>query len=183
MFKVLKGGVLPKIKTIFSSSADLCASEDVEIGVGEIKIIPLGVVIDLEALKTSYFDYLNQRNKKAGMPPFAKATLETMWIDFQKSHYFALKIRSSLAFSLIIANGEGEIDLDFIKQIGLIVHNPLRLKDDGSKEIDFDRIVSIKSGTPVAQIKLAPHSNYLLGDKYRVGNIREGGYGSTDTKV
>jgi hypothetical protein len=109
MFRILKGGVSPKIKTIFSSSADLCASEDVEIGVGETKIIPLGVAIDLEALKNCYFDYLNQQDKMAGMPPFAKATLESMWIDFQKSHYFALKIRSSLSFSLIIANGEGEI--------------------------------------------------------------------------
>jgi dUTPase len=73
--------------------------------------------------------------------------------------------------------------LDYTKQIGLIVHNSLRLKDDGSKEIDFDRVVSIKSGTPVAQIKLVSHSNYLLSEEYRENSIRDGGYGSTNEKM
>ena len=48
MFKIIEGGTKPHIKTEFSSSADLCAREKVVIGAGETKIIPLGVIIDLE---------------------------------------------------------------------------------------------------------------------------------------
>lgn len=38
MFTILKGGVAPKIKTEFSSSADLCSRGDITIGAGETKL-------------------------------------------------------------------------------------------------------------------------------------------------
>ena len=69
--------------------------------------------------------------------------------------------------------------MDYPKEIGLIVHNPLRLKE-GVNEIDFDKVVEIKAGMPVAQIKLVPHHNYLLSNKYRTDKVRVGGYGSTN---
>jgi len=180
--KVDENSVLPVIKTEFSSSADLCARVDIVIKPSETKAIPLGVIIDIEAVKQSFFEDIKLKDERAGMPPYAKSTLESMWVDFQKSNYFALKIRSSTSFQLIITNGEGEIDLDYPKEIGLIVHNPLRLKE-GTNEIDFDRVVEIKAGTPIAQIKLAPHHNYLMGDEYRLNEKRVGGYGSTNKEI
>lgn len=178
MYKLLENGVLPKIKTKFSSSADLCSRIDISIRPGETAIIPLGVTIDLEEVKKCFIEDIKEKDKKAKMPPYSNVALEEMWESFQKSNYFALKIRSSLSFHLNIANGEGEIDIDYPKEIGLIVHNPLRLKE-GVNEIDFDKVVEIKAGMPVAQIKLVPHHNYLLSNKYRTDEVRVGGYGST----
>lgn len=169
----------PLIKTEFSSSADLCARINMTLRPGETKAIPLGVIIDLNAIKENYFNHVDTQNKKAGLPPLDRDTIESMWVDFQKSSFFALKIRSSLSFELNIANGEGEIDIDYPKEIGLIVHNPLRLKE-GTNEIDFDRVVEIKAGSPVAQIKLAPHLNFLMSDNFRLTEKRIGGYGSTN---
>jgi len=179
MFTIIKGGKKPIIKTEFSSSADLCARIDVTLRPGETKAIPLGVIIDLEAVKQSYFNEVTNERIDLGLPALTKDVFEKLWIKFQKANCFLLKIRSSPSFELIIANGEGEIDMDYPKEIGIILHNPLRLKENAN-EIDFDRTVDIKAGTPIAQIKLTPHHNYLMGDEYRLNKKRVGGYGSTN---
>jgi len=198
MFKILKGGIEPQIKTEFSSSADLCSREDIVIGAGETKIIPLGVRIDLEEIKKIVIK-INGLDNEDG---YLSECLDT----FLKSHFLELKIRSSLSFNLIVANGVGEIDLDYPDEIGLIVHNPIRnrtpyrnvddkylagnmiVKNDEKITIELkpcnsmeflNSDINIKAGDRVAQIKLMEHKNYLMPEKYRTSEKRTGGYGST----
>lgn len=130
MFEILKGGVAPKIKTEFSSSADLCSRVDITIGAGETKIIPLGVKIDLEQIKNicfgEYKSFMKMQDSKNG---FTSTQFQEAYNSFLKSNFFELKIRSSGSTKkgLIIANGTGEIDLDYPDEIGLIVHNPITM--------------------------------------------------------
>lgn len=189
MFEILDGGKLPKIKTEFSSSADLCSRGDITIGAGETKIIPLGVKIDQEALEkiinVDCEGYWSPRTKE----------------HFLKSHFLELKLRSSLAIKagLIIANGTGEIDLDYPDEIGLIVHNPIKAglpvqavqkmkKGSLDEREDYSYLqylggeVTIKAGERVAQIKLMPHKNYLMPNEYRSTDKRVGGFGSTGSE-
>lgn len=206
MFTILKGGVAPKIKTEFSSSADLCSRGDITIGAGETKIIPLGVKIDLEQIKNicfeEYKEFMKIQDPKNG---FTTIQFQEAYTKFLASHFFELKLRSSLAIKagLIIANGVGEIDIDYPDEIGLIVHNPITTKfmieatviqKDFIKdplnfalqkrllEIAEDGAVKIKTGERVAQIKLMPHKNYLMPDEYRSTAKRVGGFGSTGSE-
>lgn len=184
MFTILKGGVAPKIKTEFSSSADLCSRGDITIGAGETKIIPLGVKIDLEQIKNicfeEYKEFMKIQDPKNG---FTTTQFQEAYTKFLGSHFFELKLRSSLAVKkgLIIANGVGEIDIDYPDEIGLIVHNPVRVFNILSGEECFDsgKFVTIKAGERVAQIKLMPHKNYLMPNEYRSTDKRVGGFGST----
>lgn len=184
MFKIIDGGTKPHIKTEFSSSADLCAREKVVIGAGETKIIPLGVKIDLENLETLFINDLDKRDTRAGLPLLSKVTKKELYQDFLLSHFFELKIRSSLAVKkgLIISNGVGEIDIDYPDEIGLVVHNPVRIFNIASGEGCFDsgNSVTIEAGERVAQIKLMPHKNYLMPDEYKSTEKRTGGFGSTN---
>ncbi|NCB10131.1 MAG: hypothetical protein EOM78_00690 [Erysipelotrichia bacterium] len=197
MFTILKDGIAPKIKTEFSSSADLCSRGDIIIGVGETKIIPLGVKIDLEQIKNicfgEYKAFMKIQDPKNG---FTTTQFQEAYTNFLKSHFFELKIRSSGSTKkgLIIANGSGEIDLDYPDEIGLIVHNPVKqglpvrviqkLKPNSS-ELEGEYLeylggeITIKAGEPIAQIKLMPHKNYLMPDEYRSTAKRVGGFGST----
>lgn len=203
MFKIIEGGTKPHIKTEFSSSADLCAREKIVIGAGETKIIPLGVKIDLKFFETFFnpdglfFDHARQGDLYS-----EDEVLKQKWEyeKFLKSHFFELKLRSSLAVKgLIISNGVGEIDIDYPDEIGLIVHNPVKsglavhgvkkLKQNSFTEIDEDNTylqflsgeVTIEAGERVAQIKLMPHKNYLMPDEYKSIEKRTGGFGSTNT--
>lgn len=196
MFKVLKGCKKPERATKLSSCIDLFASEDIQIGVGDTKIVPLGVIIDLEALYRSWFRDTYQNKDR-----------ET-WNRFLKSHCLELKPRSSLTRMknkekpqykhLHIANGVGEIDLDYPDEIGIILHNPMTVdavmifneicekKRSGNSrnEIDFhlDKynkklVTVIKKGDKIAQIKLVPHKSYLMDCESKTQ--RKGGYGSS----
>lgn len=185
MFKLIENGITPKIKTEYSSSSDLCTRVDVAIKPGETKIIPLGVKIDL-----SYFERLQNEArltfsemKALSYPQSDIDNCIESYENFLKSHFFELKLRSSLAAKkgLIINNGVGEIDADYPDEIGLIVHNPLRLKPD-SNEIDFENIIEFKAGDPVAQIKLMRHENDLSPKEYKTFEKRIGGFGSTNAQ-
>ena len=165
MFKVLDPICQPTRATKYSAMVDLYARENVVIGAGETKIVPLGVKIDLDAIKNTcledweHFGY------------------------FMSSHYLVLHPRSSLrAKGLII--GVGVIDLDYPDEIGLIVHNPLSKPayySDASGNINTlfptNDFFTIKKGDKVAQCTLKEHKGYLLGIESDAN--RSGGFGST----
>ncbi|MDQ7067774.1 MAG: hypothetical protein Q9M40_07265 [Sulfurimonas sp.] len=115
MFKTINNGKLPTRGSKYSACVDLYANKDVTIGAGETVLIPLGVCIDLDKLKESYI-------KIAGN--YEKSVFEM----FLKSHYLQLMLRSSLSKDLIIANGVGVIDMDFIPscKLNLALHNRKR---------------------------------------------------------
>ncbi len=191
MLKVIEGGTPPKIKTKYSSSADLCSRVDIVIGAGETKIIPLGVKIDLDTFikeNSKLFEMNFYESDEAGDDGTHYGICGEKVDEFLKSHFLELKIRSSLALKgLIVANGVGEIDIDYPDEIGLIVHNPLLSKQyvqNGENYTvlvdDDDNEYEIKAGERVAQIKLMEHKNYLMPDRFRNEDIRTGGFGSTN---
>lgn len=181
MFKILKDYCQPVRGTKYSAYIDLFSAEDITIGAGETKIVKLGVKIDLDKLKKILF--------KNAQPEFSFAPVEiknNMFSDWMKSHYLEVALRSSLGVKgLIIANGIGIIDLDYPDEIGLIVHNPVQIREFVQNGNNYTTVVDsddsefvIKKGDKVAQACLKEHRSYLLG--YETETIRTGGYGSTD---
>ena len=191
MFNILDEVCTPKRGTKYSAYVDLFAREDITIGAGETKIVKLGVKIDLEKLKYAFFDWYS-----------ITESFENFWgelgDEYLKSHYLEIALRSSLGVKgLIIANGIGIIDLDYPDEIGLIVHNPIKMVfvepiECGDEYVDISLTgsnygcdenvksagrITIKKGDKVAQACLKEHKSYLLG--YETETIRTGGYGST----
>lgn len=159
MFTVLDEVCEPKRATEYSACVDLFAREDVIIGAGETKIIPLGVDIDLEQLCHSWYFYTEQNN------------IDGSWEHFLKSHYLALFIHYSLALKgLIIPNGQVVIDLDYPNELRLIVHNPVQRFDSRGIACDFMEAgrykeggqYKISKGDKVAQCTLMEHKSYLM---------------------
>ena len=102
MLKVIEGGFEPVRSTKYSAYVDLFSAEDVIIRAGETKIVKLGVKLDLEEIINSNDEIYNNPDK------------------FLKSHYLEVALRSSLAVKgLIIANGIGIIDLDYVSHCKL----------------------------------------------------------------
>lgn len=179
MLKVLDKVCIPTKGTKGSSCIDLYASKDIAIYVGEIKIVPLGVKIDLETLKKD--NYIHWKDYGD-------------FESFMESHCLELKIRSSgcTKKGLVIANGVGEIDLDYPDEIGIILHNPitehnitwwidriakrLGLDTDFNNDNTANRL--IKKGDKIAQLKFVEHKSYIFG--INSDDIRDGGFGSTD---
>ena len=64
MFKVLDKVCVPKRSTKYSAYVDLFARENVTIGAGETKIIPLGVKLNLDALYKNWFYYTDKFKDK-----------------------------------------------------------------------------------------------------------------------
>lgn len=180
MLKILDDACTPKRGTKYSAYVDLFAREDVVVGAGDTKIVPLGVKLDLEKLYQKWFIYTEQ-NK-----------INESWSFFLSSHYLEIALRSSLGVKgLVIANGKGVVDLDYEGEIGLIVHNPITAIDayveniDGDVWSDYvgagaDNSFKIKKGDKVCQCTLKEHKSYLMG--YESDNIRSGGYGSTNNE-
>jgi len=163
MFEVLDTVCQPTRATKYSAMVDLYARENVVIGAGETKIVPLGVKIDKGSIKDSLEDW-----EHIG--------------GFMESHYLELHPRSSLrAKGLII--GVGVVDLDYNLEIGLIVHNPLITGQihtgygDKKLGIDIYKFFEINKGDKVAQCTLKEHKGYLLGIESDAE--RSGGFGST----
>lgn len=179
MLKVLKGATAPTRGSKYSSCIDLYANEDVIIGAGETKIVPLGVKIDLESL--------NNKIRKTSIMKYGYGEYDSVWggiyNEFYKSHCLELKCRSSLPLKkgLIIANGVGEIDLDYPDEIGIILHNPIcelqENQTDALCQVEYHETTIIK-GDRVAQIRLVEHKSYLFGVESE--DERSGGFGSTD---
>jgi len=174
MFKVLDEVCTPRRETKYSAYIDLFARECVEIGAGETKIVPLGIKTDLDKLSKALFDvsysYILRSHNKV---------LQKEFDMFLKSHYLEVVLNRSLAIKgLIIPNGIGIIDLDHFGEIGLIIHNPIKMGNiyRAILEID-DKRFKIKQGDKVAQCTLKEHKSYLMG--YDNDVIRENEFGST----
>ena len=172
MFKILDEVCTPQRGTKYSAYADLFAREDVTIGAGETKVIPLGVKLDINKInkivsESFYYkedndlDFAGTRDK------------------FMKSHYLEVALRSSLAVrGLTISNGIGIIDLDYPDEIGLIVHNPIKMStNQGIPDQYLLKPFYIQKGDKVAQCILKEHKSYLMGYESEV--VRDGGFGST----
>lgn len=157
MFKVLNEVCQPTRATKYSAMVDLYAREDVVIGAGETKIVPLGVKISEDGLQKL----------------LVNSGREFMDDYFKKSHYLELHPRSSLrAKGLII--GVGVIDLDYPDEIGLIVHNPIANDIKHNSNGDY----TINKGDKIAQCTLKEHKGYLFGIESNAE--RTGGFGSTN---
>lgn len=186
MLKVIENCKTPTRGTQFSAGIDLYAREDITIEVGETAIIPLGVMIDDEFIKNAVKNYYADEDiyvVDGGVTPIGAAGLEK-YKKFMKSHVFKLYIRSSLTVKngLIIANGTGIIDMDYNKEIGIIICNPFGKKTEwrdgsyvGQPQPSAD--YKIKAGDKVAQIILEEHKSHLFEIDSDI--VRNGGYGST----
>ena len=156
MFKVLNEVCQPTRATKYSAMVDLYAREDMVIGAGETKIVPLGVKISEDGLQKL----------------LVNSGREFMDDYFKKSHYLELHPRSSLRVKGLII-GVGVIDLDYPDEIGLIVHNPIANDIKHNSNGDY----TINKGDKVAQCTLMEHKGYLLG--IESDTERNGGFGST----
>ena len=170
MFKVIDEVCTPQRGTKYSAYVDLFARESVSVGAGETNIIPLGIKID-----SNFFIYeIGEIDVDAGGRILSFGKSEKV-DKFLKSHYLEVALRSSLAVKgLIIPNGIGIIDLDYLDEIGLIVHYPY---SETIYKVN-DKRFKIKKGDKVAQCTLKEHKGYLMG--YESDVVRNGGYGSTD---
>ena len=175
MFKILDESCTPVRSTKYSAYVDLFSREDITIGAGETKVIPLGVKLDLNKLSKALFEvsysYILRSHNKVLQEEFDK---------FMKSHYLEIALRSSLALrGLIIANGIGIVDLDYPDEIGLIVHNPIKMSTNhGIPDQYLLKPFYIQKGDKIAQCTLKEHKGYLMG--YESDVVRNGGFGSTD---
>ena len=178
MFKVLDTVCQPTRATKYSAMVDLYARDDVIIGAGKTKIVPLGVKID-----SGFFIYeIGKIDVSAGGIVTSPDNASEVINNFLKSHYLELHPRSSLrAKGLII--GVGVIDLDYPDEIGLIVHNPISDENfSSSVEVGEEAFrysqFTINKGDKVAQITLKEHKGYLMG--IESDTERTGGFGSTN---
>jgi dUTPase len=164
MFKVINRGKLPTRATKYSACVDLYANADVMIGAGETVVVPLGVCVDIEYIKSlhttqSYYSKLDILNLE----------------DFLDTHYLQLEPRSSLRAKGLQA-GTGVIDLDFKDEICLIAHYPYTREFEISNG-DKSKAFIISKGDRIAQIMLCEHKSYLFGIESE--EERNGGLGST----
>lgn len=182
MFKVLDGATAPTRATKYSAMVDLYANSDVVIGAGETKIVPLGVIIDLDALHDAWFKRFGEEGHS--------------WECFLSSHFLDLQPRSSVRNKGLIFEGvacfeedtivkKGVVDLDYPKEIGLILHNPVKHMNfnyiDGTiGQCCFSHSAfEIKKGDKIAQCTIVEHKGYLMGIESKVE--RSGGFGSTES--
>ena len=115
MFKILDEVCTPKRGTKYSAYVDLFSAEDITIGSGETKIVKLGVKIDLDKLAKTLYDVSYSYILKAH-----NKLLQEDFHNFLQKHYLEIALRSSLgAKGLIIANGIGVIDLDYVSHCKL----------------------------------------------------------------
>lgn len=198
IFKVLDERCKPERGTKFSAMVDLRANADLTIAAGETKIVPLGVIIDLDALAHNLFTKLDRVNVLNGEVYFDKVVFE----EYLKTHYIQLEPRSSLRAKGLICSPyqiedddtivkKGVIDLDYTKELGLIVHYPVTehhitwwvdkvLAMCGiNKSFNLDNTANyhIKKGDKIAQCTILAHEGDLMGIESDVE--RTDGFGST----
>lgn len=155
MLKTLWGGKEPTKGSKYSAAIDLYAQDDFIMEVGETRIIPLGVCIDLvELIDKNRYANLHLKN----------VHLSSDDDNFLRSHYLQLEPRSSIRAKGIISC-TGIIDLDYKDEIKIILHN-----------FSGEQFV-INKHDKIAQIMLKEHKTYLMG--VDTEDERVGGLGST----
>jgi len=175
MFKILDEVCEPKRGTKYSAYVDLFSREDVVIGAGETKVIKLGIEIDFDKLKANVISLVGAA--------IHIDDEDSIFNKFRESHYLEVALRSSLAVKgLTIANGIGIIDLDFENEIGLIVHNPIKMSNNqGIPDQYLLHPFYINKGDKVAQCTIKEHQSYLMG--YKSDAVRVGGYGRQENEI
>lgn len=153
MLKTLWGGKVPTKGSKYSAAIDLYAQDDFIMQVGETRIIPLGICIDLE----KHFDYMVENISDNYETPNAQN-------KFIKSHYLQLEPRSSIRAKGIISCS-GVIDMDYKDEIKIILHN-----------FSNEKFI-INKHDKIAQILLKEHKTYLMG--VDTEEERCGGFGSS----
>jgi len=192
MFKTVNQGTYPTRGSKFSAYVDIFSNEDVTIGAGETKMIPLGIAIDLEFIKSSILklqDCTAYRLNTSGQHSLVysyrdiskEEAISAKYENFMSTHYLQLAIRSSLGKKgLILPNGIGVIDLDFDKEIQMIIHNPVTLKSIVKYLLSFGKHKSkwnLKTGWKIGQITLLEHKSNLFN--IESDKVRTDGFGST----
>jgi dUTPase len=168
MFKVLIDECKPTRGSKFSACVDLYASEDCVIGAGETKIVGLGVAID------SDFNFLNRKFNH-----FTEEKKKEYKEWFLSHHYMQLNPRSGFRVKSYLSH-TGIIDMDYPKEIKIIVHKPMTFFDVMLKVFTLgvvDVSKTFKKGDKIAQITLMEHKSYLFGIESE--DERDGGFGST----
>lgn len=182
MLKALYEHTKPTRGSKYSVGVDLYAREDVVIGVGETKMIPLGVCIDLDGW-LEYNDDRFQKGIYGSTLGFIDSEFdEEAFEEFKGSHYLQLEPRSSLRAKGLIA-GTGIIDLDYKDEICIVFHNLLTFKAIVKWIFSFGRsksVFKIEKGDKIAQILLKEHKTYLMGVDTQ--EERVGGFGSTGNR-
>jgi len=199
--KVTNDAILPTRGSKYSACVDVYANENITIGAGETKLVGLGIAIDLDSLLENVpmvkdMKRWHKKRFKAGIIDVSEEdSLIHIKDKFLKSHYLQLMIRSSLsAKGLMLANGVGVIDLDFVDEIKMNIHNPISWScnaTDGTYEDNpaLEHIHSgadnkveyvIKKGDRIGQLILLEHKSSLFGIESE--DERNGGFGSTDKK-
>ncbi len=159
MFKTINGGKFPTRGSKYSACVDLYTNEDVVIPAGDTVVVGLGICIgEKELLSTIAKDYGSELLNR-----------DTYYKWFKKSHYLQLNPRSSLRAKGLISN-TGIIDLDYTKEIKIIIHNPYQNSQHNGN-------YPIKKGDKIAQITLLEHKSYLFD--IQSDDVRDGGFGST----
>ena len=174
MFKVLTEECEPTRGTKYSACVDLYSIEDVAIGIGETKVVGLGVAINEEELEKIIYE----NRGKFGLDYHT---------SFLNTHYLQVALRSSLGKEgLIMPNGVGIIDMDYRDEIKIIIHNPYKLDPTAYREMDRDKAdevfrvkntFTINKGQRIAQVTLLEHKSELFCINSDV--VRDGGFGST----
>ena len=169
ILELVEDGIIPTMGTKYSGCIDLYSRKDIIVEGGRSELIPLGVRINPVKLSEALKD-LDQEQ----------------FNEFLLTHHILLKIRSGLSKKLMLANGVGEIDLDYPGEFMARVYNPamptLRKKfDDNKNLIDVELVsgmpVVVRKGDKVAQISLEQHKTSIFG--IVSSEVRAGGFGST----
>jgi len=193
--KITEDAKLPTRATKFSAGVDVYANKDVTIDVGETAIVPLGIMIDLEKVKSA-----SDRTLESKFGQTIDTIVGTLdgdedliyFEEFMSSHYIALKPRSSMRLKGLISH-TGTIDLDYPDEIEVIIHNPVISANNTTVAVKGGTIsitpnlngcgegvegrYLIKKGDKIGQFLLMRHEGYLFG--IESDEERTGGFGST----
>lgn len=152
MLKTINNGRLPTRGSKYSACVDLYANEEIVIGVGETKKIPLGITLDYNKFP------LSVRNN-------------------MKKYYLELNPRSSMMSKNGLIGNIGIIDIDYKGEICMIFHKPMQRIVHQPMSRHLDEYI-IKKGQRIAQITLLEHKGYYFN--IDTEEKRNGGFGSTD---
>ncbi len=193
MFKSINGGILPKRSTKNSAGFDVFANEDAVIGVGETKLIGLGIAIYLEVLQENNcflraeFGLDDGNNREVDF-----VFDEECFDNFLNTYYFELHIRSSLRVKGLTSLGTGIIDIDFVypNEIKMVINNPYTNQKVAVPDIDRygnafgchyenPKPFKISKGDKIGQLMFKRHEGYLMPQEYTIDEERMSGFGST----